>query len=149
MSASMGVVRVLKDLVIKVQFDDDMPALNEMLYAENATHTPLLVSSLERGDMAVCLNIGGDRLLKKGDKVKRSGHPLEIPVGDEMIGRVWDALGRPIDGKPQLDQAVLDKMLKTSDFRAGVPGDFPKRPARRDPGNRYQGARLLYPVREG
>jgi len=114
---SQGIVRVLKDLVIKVQFDDDMPELNEMLYVENAKKTPLLVASLEHGDMAVCLNIAGDRSILKGDKVNRSGHSLEIPVGDEMVGRVWDAMGRPIDGKPQLSDEVLAKMPKMSIFR--------------------------------
>ena len=114
---SKGIVRVLKDLIIHVQFDDDLPELNEMLYAENEAKTPLLVSSIDKGDTAVCLNIGGDRTLQKGDKVSRSGHSLEIPVGDEMIGRVWDALARPIDGKPQLPQETLDKMLKRSIFR--------------------------------
>lgn len=116
MSAGTGVVRVLKDLVIKVQFDGDMPELNEIINVQNEGQTPLLVSSLEHGDVAVCLNIAGDRSIKKGEKVKRSGHSLEIPVGDEMIGRVWDALARPIDGKPQLDQAVLDKMVKRPIF---------------------------------
>jgi F-type H+-transporting ATPase subunit beta len=114
---AQGIVRVLKDLVIKVQFDEDMPELNEMIYVENANKTPLLVSSLEHGDMALCLNIAGDRTILKGDKVNRSGHSLEIPVGDAMVGRVWDALARPIDGKPPLDQAVLDKMPKRSIFR--------------------------------
>ena len=52
-----GIVRVLKDLVIKVQFDDDMPELNEMVYVDNKNKTPLLVSSLEHGDMA---GLGGD-----------------------------------------------------------------------------------------
>jgi F-type H+-transporting ATPase subunit beta len=112
-----GIVRVLKDLVIKIQFDDDMPDLNEMLYVENENKTPLLVSSLEHGDIAVCLNIAGDRTILKGDLVNRSGHSLEVPVGDEMIGRVWDALARPIDGKPQLPDEVLAKMPKRSIFR--------------------------------
>jgi len=112
-----GVVRVLKDLVIKIQFDEDMPELNEMVYVENANKTPLLVSALDHGDMAICLNIAGDRSIRKGDSVVRSGHSLEIPVGDEMVGRVWDAMGRPIDGKPQLPQEVLDKMPKRSIFK--------------------------------
>jgi F-type H+-transporting ATPase subunit beta len=114
---SKGIVRVLKDLVIKVQFDDDMPQLHEMLYADNENKTPLIVNAVEHGDIAICLNIGGDRSLKKGDLVSRSGHSLEIPVGDEMIGRVWDAMARPIDGKPQLDQAVLDAMPKRGIFQ--------------------------------
>ncbi|HSX06533.1 MAG TPA: F0F1 ATP synthase subunit beta [Candidatus Saccharimonadia bacterium] len=112
-----GIVRVLKDLVIKIQFDDDMPDVNEMLYVENENKTPLLVASLEHGDTAVCLNIAGDRSILKGALVNRSGHSLEVPVGDEMIGRVWDALARPIDGKPPLPDEVLAKMPKRSIFR--------------------------------
>ena len=111
-----GVVRTLKGLVIKVQFDEDIPALNEMLYVDNEKKSPLLVSSITGGDMALCLNIGGDYSIQKGDTVSRSGHSLEIPVGEEMVGRVWDAMGRPIDGKPQLDQEVLDKMIKRQIF---------------------------------
>ncbi len=111
-----GVIRVLRDLVIKVQFDDSMPQLNEMLYVDNEASAPLLVSSIERGDTAVCLNIGGDRTIQKGQTVSRSGASLEIPVGDEMVGRVWDAMGRPIDGKPPLPDKVLAKMPKRAIF---------------------------------
>lgn len=111
-----GTVRSLKGLVIKIQFDDGMPDINEMLYVDNEKKSPLLVSSLAHGDTAVCLNIGGDYGIMKGDKVSRSGHSLEIPVGEQMIGRVWDAMARPIDGKPQLDDATLEKMPKRAIF---------------------------------
>ncbi len=111
-----GVVRSLKGLVIKIQFIEDIPNLNEMLYVDNEKQSPLLVSSLSGGDTAVCLNIGGDYSIKKGDTVTRSGHSLEIPVGDAMIGRVWDAMARPIDGKPQLPQEMLDTMPKRPIF---------------------------------
>ena len=82
-----GIVRSLKGLVIKVQFVEDVPNLNEMLYVDNEKQSPLLVSSITDGDMALCLNIGGDYSIQKGDQVTRSGHSLEIPVGEEMIGR--------------------------------------------------------------
>lgn len=111
-----GTVRTLRGIVIRVQFDRDLPELNEILYVENEHRSPLLVSSIVRGDTAVCLNIGGDFGIKKHDTVVRSGRSLEIPVGDAMVGRVWDAVARPIDGKPQLDQEVLDKMPKRSIF---------------------------------
>jgi F-type H+-transporting ATPase subunit beta len=102
--------------VIKVQFDDDLPELNEIVTVENGKDTPLLVSSIDHGDMVTCLNIAGDRSIQKGALVNRTGHSLEIPVGDEMVGRVWDALGRPIDGKPQLSKETLDKMIKRPIF---------------------------------
>ncbi len=111
-----GVVRILKDLIIKVQFDDDLPELNEIVIVENEKRTPMLVSSIDHGDMVTCLNIAGDRTIMKGAQVTRTGHSLEIPVGDEMVGRVWDAMARPIDGKPQLSQETLDKMIKRPIF---------------------------------
>lgn len=112
-----GTVRVLKDLVIKIEFENDVPDVNEMVFVDNEAKTPLLVYKVDNGDTAVCLNIAGDRSIKRGDKVTRSGHSLEIPVGDEMVGRVWDAMARPIDGKPQLPDEVLAKMTKRSIFR--------------------------------
>src|SRR4051812_22675953 len=60
-----GVVRVLRDLVLKVQFDEDMPEVNEIIEVDNPKKTPLLVSSLEKGDIAVCLNISADRSVFK------------------------------------------------------------------------------------
>ena len=111
-----GIVRSLKGLVIKVQFDSDMPEINEILFVDNESKAPLLVSSMTGGDTATCLNIGGDYSVQKGEAVTRTGRSLEIPVGDAMIGRVWDAMGRPIDGKPPLDDSVLANMPKRSIF---------------------------------
>jgi F-type H+-transporting ATPase subunit beta len=104
-----GVVRVLRDLVIKVQFDEDMPEINEIVEVANEQRTPLLVSSVEKGDIAICLNISADRDVFKNMQVYRTGHSLEVPVGVEMIGRVHDALARPIDGKPPIDSSRMQK----------------------------------------
>ncbi|MCK5106272.1 MAG: F0F1 ATP synthase subunit alpha, partial [Elusimicrobiales bacterium] len=46
-----------------------------------------------------CVIMGPDTKIKEGDKVKRTNRVMDIPVGPELIGRVVDALGRPIDGK--------------------------------------------------
>src|SRR5262249_25825159 len=45
---------------------------------------------------------GDDRAVKEGDVVKRSGEIVDVPVGKELLGRVVDALGNPIDGKGPL-----------------------------------------------
>ena len=62
---SKGVVRVLKGLVIKIQFDEDMPDVNEMVFVDNESKTPLLVYSVDHGDTALCLNIAGDMSIQK------------------------------------------------------------------------------------
>ncbi|KAK6002530.1 hypothetical protein QM012_001280 [Aureobasidium pullulans] len=54
--------------------------------------------NLEAGQVGVVL-FGSDRLVKEGETVKRTGEIVDIPVGMELLGRVVDALGNPIDGK--------------------------------------------------
>lgn len=50
-------------------------------------------------DNVGCVLLGSDKHIKEGDLVKRTNRIVEVPVGDEMIGRVVNALGQPIDGK--------------------------------------------------
>lgn len=57
-----------------------------------------LVLNLEQDNVGGVI-LGGDTLVKEGDTVKRTGKIMQIPVGEAMIGRVIDPLGRPIDGK--------------------------------------------------
>ncbi len=54
--------------------------------------------NLEEEEIGVVL-LGETSLVKEGDPVKGTGKIVEVPVGDELIGRVVDALGEPIDGK--------------------------------------------------
>ena len=46
---------------------------------------------------------GNDKLIKEGDVVKRTGAIVDVPVGKELLGRVVDALGNPIDGAGPLN----------------------------------------------
>jgi F-type H+/Na+-transporting ATPase subunit alpha len=57
-----------------------------------------LVLNLEE-DSIGCIILGSDEELKEGDPVRRTGRIAEVPVGKALLGRVVDALGRPLDGK--------------------------------------------------
>ncbi|KAJ5855841.1 ATPase F1/A1 complex alpha subunit N-terminal [Penicillium soppii] len=57
--------------------------------------------NLEAGQVGVVL-FGSDRLVTEGETVKRTGEIVDVPVGPELLGRVVDALGNPIDGKGPL-----------------------------------------------
>ncbi|NNN06556.1 MAG: F0F1 ATP synthase subunit alpha [Elusimicrobia bacterium] len=61
-----------------------------------------MVLNLEKENVG-CVLFGSDELVKEGDPVRRTGKIAQVPVGDAMIGRVVDALGRPIDGKGAID----------------------------------------------
>jgi F-type H+-transporting ATPase subunit alpha len=54
--------------------------------------------NLEEDSVGAVL-LGEYRAIKEGDPVKRTGRIISVPVGDEMLGRVVNALGQPIDGK--------------------------------------------------
>jgi len=54
--------------------------------------------NLEPDNVGVVV-FGNDKLIKEGDVVKRTGAIVDVPVGTEILGRVVDALGNPIDGK--------------------------------------------------
>ena len=54
--------------------------------------------NLEEDSVGVVL-LGDDSHIKEGDEVRSTGRIVEVPVGDGLLGRVVDALGRPIDGK--------------------------------------------------
>ena len=57
-----------------------------------------MVLNLEEDNVGVVL-LGDSKNINEGDTVKTTGRVVEVPVGDEMIGRVVNALGQPIDGK--------------------------------------------------
>lgn len=104
-----GMIRAIKGLVVKVAFYDAVPGLQELVQVDNTNATPLLVHSLLPGNVALCLNLTADRTLEKNMHVGLTGKSIEIPVGDAMVGRVVDALGRPIDGLPPVDGAGMQR----------------------------------------
>lgn len=57
-----------------------------------------LAQNLEENNVGIVI-LGPSDDIKEGDEVKRTGRIMEVPVGDELIGRVVNPLGQPIDGK--------------------------------------------------
>ncbi len=57
-----------------------------------------MVLNLEEDNIGAVI-LGFDSNIKEGDEVKRTGRIMEVPVGPELVGRVVDGLGHPIDGK--------------------------------------------------
>jgi F-type H+-transporting ATPase subunit alpha len=57
--------------------------------------------NLEEDNVGIVI-FGSDRTIKEGDQVKRTGSIVDVPVGKELLGRVVNALGNPIDGKGEI-----------------------------------------------
>lgn len=59
--------------------------------------------------------LGSDEHIKEGDTVKRTGRIIEVPVGDQLLGRVVNALGQPIDGKGPINSDKFRPVEKVAD----------------------------------
>ncbi len=107
---SKGVIRSIRDLIVVVRFDEEQPALGEVLIADNPEKSLLLVESLQSNGTAVCLNVRSETTLQKDMEVQRTGKGIEIPTGPKTIGRIFDALGWPLDEQPALQNDPEVKM---------------------------------------
>lgn len=122
-----GTVVTVKDLVVRVQFDDDAPNLNELVEVQNGHDTQLLVDHLEPGGVAFCLNVRSDLRMTKGMAVNRTHKGIEIPLGEVTVGRILNALGDPLDGQEPIEgEGVKKKDImklppKTTDFSVSKP----------------------------
>ena len=94
-----GTIRSVADGVAKVDGLSDV-MYNEMVqFPGNAIGIALNLEEDEVG----CVVLGDVLQLKEGDEVQTTGRLLSVPVGKQLLGRVVDALGRPIDGKGPID----------------------------------------------
>jgi F-type H+-transporting ATPase subunit alpha len=72
-----------------------------------------LALNLERDSVGAVV-LGEYEHITEGDAVKATGRILEVPVGPELVGRVVNALGQPIDGKGPINAKLTDKIEKVA-----------------------------------
>jgi len=99
---NVGVVREIGDGVARIEgLTDTM--LNEMLdFGHGITGLALNLEETEVG----AIILGDFTEIKQGDEVRTTGKLLQVPVGRELLGRVVNALGQPLDGKGPVKSAT-------------------------------------------
>lgn len=97
---NQGTVRLIRDLIVVVEFDGAQPTIGEVLVVNNSTNSVLLVERLMPDGDVLCLNMRDDKLIQKNMEVTRTGRGLEIPADETCLGRLFDAFGQPLDGMP-------------------------------------------------
>ena len=98
--------------------------------------------NLETDNVGIVI-FGSDREIKEGDTVKRTGAIVEVPVGKELLGRVVDALGNPIDGKGPINA----KQFKRVDVKA--PGIIPRKSVNEPMSTGLKAIDALIPIGRG
>ena len=113
----VGQVLSVGDGIARVYGLDNVQAGEMVEFSDGSKGMAL---NLENDNVGVVI-FAEDRNIKEGDVVKRTGAIVDAPVGKELLGRVVNGLGNPIDGK-----GALDKKLKRNRVEVKAPGIIPR-----------------------
>ena len=116
--SEVGQVLSVGDGIARIYGLDNVQAGEMVEFSDGSKGMAL---NLESENVGVVI-FGDDRAVKEGDTVKRTGAIVDTPVGKELLGRVVDGLGNPIDGK-----GALDKGIKKSRVEVKAPGIIPRK----------------------
>ena len=115
--SEVGKVLSVGDGIARVFGLDNVQA-GEMVEFEDGSKGMAL--NLESDNVGIVV-FGDDRKIKEGSTVKRTGSIVDAPVGKELLGRVLDGLGNPIDGKGNLSEKIVRKRVEVK-----APGIIPR-----------------------
>jgi F-type H+-transporting ATPase subunit beta len=101
-----GRVTAVRGAVVEVAFPGEVPTINEALRVAVDEREIVLEVVLHLDPHTVrSLAMESVAGLARGAKVKRTGQPITVPVGLETLGRLFNVLGEPLDGRPPLAEA--------------------------------------------
>jgi len=103
-TSETGVVILVGDGIARASGLDKCMA-GELIEFPNGSYG--MAQNLEEDTVSIVI-LGTDNGIKEGDIVKRTGRVVSVPVGENLIGRVVNALGEPIDGKGPIEAAGFD-----------------------------------------
>ena len=101
MIKSKGKVTQVVGVVVDVEFNGELPAIYDALTFELDGKTVYLEVAQHLSENSVrTVALGGTDGLKRGTEVTATGSPVQVPIGAETQGRMFNVVGDPIDGKP-------------------------------------------------
>jgi len=115
--SEVGQVLSVGDGIARIYGLDNVQAGEMVEFSEG---TKGMALNLESDNVGIVI-FGDDSKIKEGDVVKRTGSIVDVPVGKELLGRVVDGLGNPIDGKGPI------KSAKRSRVEVKAPGIIPRK----------------------
>ena len=130
--SEVGTVLSVADGIARIHGLDNCMAIEMLELPHDVTGLAL---NLEADNVGAVLFGEWDKI-SEGDTVKRTGKLFQVPVGEAMLGRIVDPLGRPLDGKGEINTSET----RPAEFKA--PGVISRQPRHRADADRHQGDRL-------
>lgn len=127
-SASVGHIIKIRGGVVDVQFSGKAPQIYELVYAGDIA---MEVSSLLNHGVVRCMALASVQGLGLGMSVTATGSPIQVPVGDSVLGRMLNVFGDAIDDKPapaaserrsihQAPPALEDRVVHSEILETGI-----------------------------
>lgn len=114
-----GKVVSVKGQIIEVEFLDEKPNINDVLVLKEDAEVKMEIYTSATSTSFFCLALTEATKLHHGSVVVSTGQPIKIPVGPEMLNRVVDTLGNPVDGGPPINaretRPIISKDLTFSE----------------------------------
>lgn len=110
---TIGQITAIKGLVISVTMVGPKPRVRELLALADHPDTVLEVQYYTDETTSICINLTNSPLVRRGARVVATGQGISVPVGDGVLGRAFNALGRPIDGQPAPEGSETRNIYQT------------------------------------
>ena len=112
---SKGIITKIIGPVVDVKFDGDLPKIFDALEIKTEKKTIVLETQQHLGMNEVrTIAMSTTDGLSRGNEVTATGAPISVPVGDKVLGRMFDVTGNAIDGKPAVEGSEKDSIHRDS-----------------------------------
>jgi len=117
-SKRVGVIKSMRGIMVEVEIFGERPEDKELLTVDDYPEIFLEVNFFKT-NVAICLNLNNSQLLRCGQTISRTHTKVSIPVGPATLGRVFNALGTPLDDGPpiQENRRVISQATGTKSYR--------------------------------
>jgi F-type H+/Na+-transporting ATPase subunit beta len=128
----IGKISQVMGPVVDVDFDGYLPVINEAIEVDNGGFRLVLEVAAHLGDGRVrTIAMDMSEGLRRGQEAKATGAPIKVPVGEKVLGRIFNVIGETIDEGDQVSDApmwsihrdppaLVDQSTKTEMFETGI-----------------------------
>jgi F-type H+-transporting ATPase subunit beta len=114
MLSSPGKIKSIQGHVVEVSFVVDHPKLYDVLVLEDDPNVKMQVTGLKNETVYYCILLVDSKRISRNSRVINTNQPINIPVGEGVLGRVMNVFGEPLDGLGQINSYEIRPIYQKS-----------------------------------
>lgn len=117
---NIGIVIGIRGQVAEVKFEANSPSIHDVLELESDAKIKLEVYESSKKNTFYCISLQPTNVLYRGARVKNTGKPILVPVGEKILSRVVNVFGDPIDNQGPIDSPERIPIYNTAPPLANI-----------------------------